>query len=256
MTQYTAKFPDTKGVIDWSEQENNTWQFLLERQNEIINDRACPEFINRLQQIGFELHHVPQIKQVNQALLKTKWQMIPVTGTIQVQEFFKMLSRREFPVANFIRVPEELDYLRQPDVFHEFYGHGPMLLEPVYADFMQWYGQQAQKFPAHAQRIFSRLFWYTIEFGLVNTNDGTRIYGGGILSSFEETQYCLESNEPNRIRFELNQVLQSDYNYQEIQKQYFVLDDLTQIFELQDNKMLDEIVLSHSQGDTKPFINC
>ena len=159
MTKYIAKFPDNNGIIDWSEQENNTWQFLLGRQNEIIGNRACPEFITGLEEIKFKKNKVPQINQVNKALSKTKWKMVPVTGTIQVDEFFKMLSRREFPVANFIRVPEELDYLKQPDVFHEFFGHGPMLLDHTYADFMQWYGNQAQQLPSAAQSIFSRLFW-------------------------------------------------------------------------------------------------
>ena len=209
-----------------------------------------------LKQIGFDEQNIPQLKQMNQALTKTNWQMFPVAGTVQLQEFFAMLGRREFPVANFIRVPAELDYLQQPDIFHEFFGHGPMLMEPIYADFMQWYGCQAQQLSPREQRIFSRLFWYSIEFGLVQHTSGLRIYGGGILSSYAETKFCLESAEPLRISFDLEKILQSDYNYQAIQQQYFILQSLRQLFELQDNPVLLEMVQAHSQGDTKPFINC
>ncbi len=233
MTEYVAKFPNQQGVIPWTDQENKTWSQLISRQLAVVQGRACPSFIQGLEELGMSKSRVPRLAEMNTKLSKTGWQMRPVHGTVQVDDFFTMLSRRQFPVAHFIRVPEELDYLSQPDVFHEFFGHGPLLLNETYADFMQWYGATALKANKKGRRILGRLYWFTIEFGLLVTGEGLRILGGGILSSFQETQSCLISGVPVRQAFSLEEVLATSYDYTVVQPKYFILDSLDSLFQLQ-----------------------
>lgn len=255
MTHYVAKWPDENGFIDFTETEHQTWKTLYERQVQTIQNRACDEFITGLGELGLSADRIPQIPDLNQALQKTGWKYMPVSGTVDVDEFFKMLMRREFPVANFIRIPEELDYLKQPDIFHEYFGHGPMLMNPIYADFVQWYGEAAQKMDLKQQRLFSRLFWYTIEFGLIKSSDGLRILGGGILSSHAETIFCLESDEPKRLPFDIETVLAMPYDYKNIQTTYFILEDLESLYALSHDKRLNDH-FGGVDGDQDSFVVC
>ena len=255
MTKYVAKWPDSNGFIEFTETEDSTWNRLYERQIKTIQNRACDEFIDGLDELGLTAERIPQIPDVNKALKKTGWSMVPVSGTVDVNEFFKMLTRREFPVANFIRIPEELDYLKQPDLFHEFFGHGPLLMNHAYADFVQWYGQTAQQLTLKQQRIFSRLFWFTIEFGLLQTDKGLRVLGGGILSSHAETQFSLESDQPRRLEFSVKEILSTPYDYQNIQEAYFILPDLSSLYALHDDRELISF-LGDVAGDQKSFVVC
>ena len=256
MVQYVAKWPNKNGVIDWSDTENKTWHQLITRQNQVVQNRACDEFIAGLDALQLSSNAVPPLATVNNVLKKTGWEMIPVSGTVLIDEFFTLLKNRKFPVANFIRVPEELDYLQQPDVFHELFGHAPLLLNQTYADFMQWYGNMALEFSQKKRKILSRLFWYTIEFGLLNTKNGLRIFGGGILSSYAETKFCLESDKPKRFPFDLSKILRTDYDYKKIQQNYFILESLEHLFKLQSDPLLLELIDidDHSIQDT--FITC
>ena len=256
MAEYIAKWPDKDGFIHWSDTENETWHTLIKRQQQVVQNRACDEYLAGLEALQLSQDHVPQLSTVNKAFEKTGWEMIPVHGTVLISEFFTLLKNRKFPVANFIRVPEELDYLQQPDVFHELFGHGPLLLNPVYADFMQWYGKMALEFSGKKRKILSRLFWYTIEFGLLNTKNGLRIYGGGILSSYAETLFSLESEKPKRYPFDISIVLKTDYDYQVIQPNYFILDSLAQLFELQSDSMLEKLKHIDDGEVQETFINC
>jgi phenylalanine-4-hydroxylase len=255
MTVYVAKWPGSNGLIEFSDCENKTWKRLFDRQLKTIQNRACDEFIMGLQELGLSADRIPQIPELNAALKKTGWKYIAVQGTVDVDEFFKMLERREFPVANFIRIPEELDYLKQPDIFHEYFGHGPLLMNPVYADFVQWYGEAAQKMSIKKQRVFSRLFWFTIEFGLIQTPKGMRILGGGILSSHAETIYSLESDEPSRLPFDLETVLAMRYHYQEIQKTYYFLDDFQVLYGLSQDSRMNSL-FDQLEGDQDAFVTC
>ena len=255
MTTYIAKWPNQHGLIEFTQTEHDTWKTLFERQVKTIQHRACDEFIQGLAELNLSADHIPQILDLNRSLQKTGWTYVAVDGTIDVDIFFKMLSQREFPVANFIRIPEELDYLKQPDIFHEYFGHGPLLMNPVYADFVQWYGETAQKMSLQKQRIFSRLFWYTIEFGLIKSNSGTRILGGGILSSYAETIFSLESDEPKRLPFDLETVVNKPYNYSEIQKVYFIMDSFESLYALSQDDRIKKLC-DQSQGDQKAFIIC
>jgi phenylalanine-4-hydroxylase len=256
MTQYIAKWPNNEGIIEWTAIENGTWGTLITRQSEIVKNRACNEYLSGLDELCLSKNTVPQLTEINKILQKTGWKMLPVSGTVNITEFFTMLKNKTFPVANFIRVPEELDYLQQPDVFHELFGHGPLLLNPYYADFMQWYGAMALEFSPKKRKIISRLFWYTIEFGLLDTSEGLRIFGGGILSSYTETIFSLESNEPVRRPFDLNTVLNTDYDYKKIQPNYFILGSIDALFKLQSDDVLSQLAGIDDDKIQETFIIC
>ena len=256
MVEYVAKWPNKQGLIDWTSVENQTWQTLIERQLQTVENRACDAYLVGLNELALAYNCVPQLVDINKKLQKTGWEMVPVSGTVKINAFFTMLKNRQFPVANFIRVPEELDYLQQPDVFHELFGHGPLLLNQTYADFMQWYGELALGLSGKKRKILSRLFWYTIEFGLLKTNNGLRILGGGILSSYEETVFSLESDKPARYAFDLEKVLKTDYDYQNIQPQYFILNSIDELFRLQADPKLLALIEANDEDVQNTFLTC
>lgn len=239
MTQYIAKKPDQHGIIPFTVEENETWKILFDRQMQTIQHRACDEFLYYLAELDLPRDCVPQCPEVSQKLMqKTGWSIVPVPAIIPLQEFFQLLSERKFPAASFIRIREELDYLEEPDIFHEIFGHCPLLLWEPYADLMQRFGQVALHAEPEVQSIFGRLFWFTIEFGLINTKKGARVYGAGILSSHEETQFSIESVEPKRLPFDATETLKTEYRYDVIQKLYFMLNDFSDLFSLDLNALL------------------
>lgn len=240
MSKYIAKTPDKNGHIHFTPEENETWGILLERQIKIVQDRACDEFMQGLANLNFSKTHVPQCPDVSEILMAaTGWSVVPVAAIIPLAEFFRLLANRQFPAASFIRIRQELDYLQEPDIFHEFFGHCPMLTHSAYADFVQWYGETALRVAKPLQSLLGRLFWFTIEFGLIKTPQGLRIYGGGILSSSTESIYALESPKPERLPFNILQILRSPYRYDEIQNCYFVLENLQQLFTLKNDRIID-----------------
>jgi phenylalanine-4-hydroxylase len=233
MINYVAKKPNAAGLVEFDKVENKTWQLLYERQCDVIQNRACDEYLHGLKKLDMPAHRIPQCGEINEVLMaSTGWSVVPVDAIIPLNKFFMLLANKQFPAATFIRVREELDYLKEPDIFHEYFGHCPMLTNSAYADFIQWYGEQAINTTKQTQAILGRLFWFTIEFGLVQTANGLRIYGGGILSSFTETVYALESEHPSRCPFLLEQVLNTSYHYDEIQKKYFILSNVDELFKL------------------------
>ncbi len=256
MTNYIAKWPDKEGHIQFTKTENQTWSTLINRQLETIQNRACDEFIEGLELLAPNTNRIPQLYEINEKIKKTGWEMVSVRGTVQVDEFFTMLKNRQFPVANFIRVPEELDYLEQPDVFHEIFGHGPMLMHQAYADFVQWYGEMALTQSKANRRILSRLYWFSIEFGLVQTTKGLRIYGGGILSSHKETIFCLESDEPVRQAFNIQAMLDTHYDYNRIQDRYFILENLSALYTLKTDPILLSCLSKTGEDEQETFITC
>jgi phenylalanine-4-hydroxylase len=236
---YIAKKPDANGYIHFTDEENETWKILYQRQMKTIENRACDDFIAGIDKLGFSSERVPQCVEVSQELTKaTGWSVFPVEAMITITEFFTLLSQRKFPAASFIRIREELDYLKEPDIFHELFGHCPLLAHQAYADFCQWYGKTALQADEDVRSLLGRLFWYTIEFGLTKTPQGVRVYGGGILSSHQETIYALESDVPERAAFDLKRMLATPYDYDRIQPLYFVLDSLDQLFEIQQQDII------------------
>jgi len=237
--KYIAKQPDKHGVIHFTDEENTTWQILIERQLDVVKNRACDQYLAALDKLNLPLHRIPQCQEVSEVLAAaTGWSVVPVAALIPLKEFFRLLANRQFPAASFIRIREELDYLEEPDIFHELFGHCPMLTYQPYADFVQWYGETALQTSKEVQSILGRLFWFTIEFGLIQTPQGLRIYGGGILSSFGETVYALEDPRPLRKKFNLLEVLQKDYRYDIMQECYFYIENLEELFALKSDKII------------------
>ncbi|WP_235603035.1 phenylalanine 4-monooxygenase [Piscirickettsia litoralis] len=206
----------------------------------IIQNRACDEFIHGLELLSLPSEHIPQPRDISKTLGKlTGWSVEPVPAIIPVKEFFTLLANKKFPAASFIRRQQDLEYLQEPDIFHEIFGHCPLLTHPAYANFLEHYGKLALQASKEQLRLLERLFWFTIEFGLIKSKQGLRIYGGGILSSIKETQFSLASDEPNRQLFNLHSVITTDYRYDQIQPSYFIINQLEDLYQLMELDLLD-----------------
>ncbi len=219
---------------DYSDVEHATWATLFERQMALLPGRACDEFFDGLARLGMNAHAIPRFSDLNPILKATTgWELIAVQGLLPELAFFDHLANRRFPVTWWIRKPEQIDYISEPDLFHDLFGHVPLLLLPVFADYMQAYGEgglKAARYGNEPLTELTRLYWYTVEFGLMNTPKGLRIYGSGIVSSKGESLYSLESAAPNRIGFELTRVMRTRYRIDTYQKTYFVIDSFEQLF--------------------------
>jgi phenylalanine-4-hydroxylase len=213
------------------EADQDRWRRLYARQIRLVPGRACPEFLRVIETLGYELG-IPRFDEVNERLGRaTGWQVVAVPGLLPEHVFFGHLAERRFPVTVWLRQEHEFDYIVEPDVFHDFFGHVPLLFDPVFADYMQAYGRGGQKADGlQALEYLARLYWYTVEFGLVRTGEGLRIYGAGILSSPAEVSYAVSSPEPRRIGFDLKRVMRTRYKIDSFQQTYFVIEDFGQLF--------------------------
>jgi phenylalanine-4-hydroxylase len=214
---------------DWSRyspQEHVTWDRLFQRQTALLKDRAAPEFLAGLDALDLGAGGVPDLEKLSRRLMRlTGWRVEAVPGLIPAEDFFRCLAERTFVAGRFIRRPDQMDYLEEPDIFHDVFGHTPLLADPVFADYMQAYGEGGLKASRlHALEPLSRLYWYTVEFGLIRTDKGLRNYGAGIVSSPGETVYALESERPRRLRFDLARVMRTRYQIDRFQETYFVID--------------------------------
>lgn len=217
----------------YTAEDHAVWAALYRRQLELVSHYAAPEFLTGTHALGASAAQIPRFEAVNERLAAaTGWRIVAVPGLIPDQTFFDHLAQKRFPVTVWIRRRDELDYLVEPDVFHDFFGHVPLLTNPVFARFMQAYGQAGPKAMATpgGLRMLSRLYWYMVEFGLIRTAAGLRVYGAGILSSKGETVYSIESPEPQRLHFELVRVMRTDYRIDSFQRTYFVLDSFEELF--------------------------
>lgn len=253
-TTYVSKYPNSQGLIDWTPDENQTWNTLIDRQTDIVKTRACPQFIEGLDRIGFSRNRVPQHTEINRRLADfTGWKVEVVPALIPAKEFFTLLANKKFPAASFIRIPEELDYIQEPDIFHEFYGHVPLLTFPDYADFMEEFGKLALSVSPKDRRRLFRVFWFTIEFGLLKTKDGIRAYGGGMLSSIHETVYSVESEIAVRKPFDALDALRTPYRIDIPQPLYYVLNDFNDLFKILDQDLIGLMEKSKEMGDFAPL---
>jgi phenylalanine-4-hydroxylase len=215
---------------DWShytEAEHATWRTLYQRQVALLPGRACDAYLAGLRALDFA-DGIPDFARLSESLRGlTGWEVVAVPGLVPDDVFFEHLANRRFPAGNFIRRPEQLDYLQEPDVFHDVFGHVPMLTDPVFADYMQAYGRgglRALRFGRLGN--LARLYWYTVEFGLLRTDAGLRIYGAGIVSSGGESVFALDDPSPNRLGFSLRRVLRTPYRIDDFQQVYFVIESL------------------------------
>jgi phenylalanine-4-hydroxylase len=223
-----------QGWQHYTPQEHAVWSTLFERQSRLLPGRACDEFIRGMQDLPISSDRIPDFEQMSQVLRRrTGWEVVAVPGLVPDEVFFEHLAHRRFPAGQFIRKPHELDYLEEPDVFHDVFGHVPMLMNPVIADYIQAYGQGGLR----AQSLgvldkLARVYWYTVEFGLVQQPDGLRIYGAGIVSSSTETCFSVEDASPNRLRFDLARVMRTRYRIDDFQESYFVVQHLDELLSL------------------------
>ncbi|WP_416896373.1 MAG: phenylalanine 4-monooxygenase [Minwuia sp.] len=222
-----------QGYEAYTDQDHETWRLLFERQAAMLPGRAAPEFVDGLDALGVDAGGIPNFERLSDRLEDaTGWRIVAVQGLISDEVFFDLLSRRRFPVTNWIRKPEQLDYLQEPDCFHDCFGHVPMLFNPVFADYMAAYGRGGLKaLRLGALKNLARLYWYTVEFGLIATPEGLRIYGAGIVSSKGESIFALDDPAPNRLAFDLMRIMQTDYIIDHFQQTYFVIDSYDQLFE-------------------------
>lgn len=219
----------------YSAADHRTWGQLFERQRALLVGRACDEFLAAQDAMGLSADEIPRFDDLNVVLgAATGWQLVGVEGLLPELDFFEHLAHRRFPVTWWIRRPEQIDYIAEPDLFHDLFGHVPLLMNPLFADYMQAYGRggvKAHGIGPQALVNLTRLYWYTVEFGLIDTPQGLRIYGAGIVSSKGESLYCLESVAPNRIGFDLTRVMRTRYRIDDYQKTYFVIDSFEQLIQ-------------------------
>lgn len=230
----SADWTIDQGWDRYSAADHNCWKQLFARQSSLLPGRACYAFLQGMRALPMSADHIPDFRRLSEQLMRhTGWQIVAVPGLVPDEVFFEHLSQRRFPAGNFIRSAEQLDYLQEPDVFHDVFGHVPMLMHPAIADFIQAYGQagvRAQQRGCLEQ--LARVYWYTVEFGLLEQSDGLRIYGAGIASSYTESRFSLESSAPHRIRLDLERVMRSRYRIDDFQDNYFVLRDLDELLAL------------------------
>lgn len=251
------KKPDHVGN-DWLEPEqrqytraeHDVWDALYARQSDLLPGRACREFMQGLQRLELGRGGVPQLSAINEVLLPlTGWQVVPVPMLIPDAVFFFHLANRRFPAGNFLRSREQFDYIQEPDVFHDVFGHVPLLTDPIFANYMQAYGRagwKALKF--NRLQALSALYWYTVEFGLIREAEGLRIYGAGILSGPIETRFALESRSPHRIHLNVDRVMRTDYTISDLQTTYFVIESFAELFHMTEQRGFEPIYESLAPG--------
>ena len=231
-SQARADYTVDQKMDGYSAVDRKVWRQLVQRQSAIVRKHACAEFVQGLDLLG-ALDEIPSLDRVSDFIAaRTGWRLVPVPGFIPDEAFFAHLAARRFPVSVWVRRPQEIDFLVEPDLFHDFFGHVPMLLQPVFADYLAAYGAKGPQAAASlALPRLARLYWYMVEFGLIATADGLRAYGAGMLSSQTETLYSLTSTQPNRVWFDLERVMRTGYMIDAFQRSYFVLPDFATLFE-------------------------
>ncbi len=217
----------------YSDEEHDRWTRLFRRQQQVLPGRACDEYVNAIRQLDLSAEGIPDMGKLSERLDRlTGWRVVPVAGLVPDEVFFDHLANKRFPAGAFIRPESEFDYLEEPDVFHDIFGHVPMLAVPVFAEFMEAYGKGGMRALRLGQlHNLARLYWYTVEFGLVKSPDGLRIFGAGILSSPHESVFALEDDSPNRIGFDLPRIMRTKHIIDDFQQTYFVVDSLEQLLD-------------------------
>ncbi len=253
-TSYKSHPVDEHGNAAYTSDENKIWHELITRQYPIVEKRACDEYLHGLELLNFSKDRIPQCHEVSAVLQKaTGWSLEPVPALIPFDKFFNLLANKKFPAATFIRRKEDLDYLQEPDIFHETFGHCPLLTNKAYADFTELYGKLGLSASPEDRVMLARLYWFTIEFGLIQTKKGLRAYGGGILSSKEETIYCIESEIPQRKKFDALEALRTPYRIDIMQPIYFVLNDFDTLYQLTQIDLIALIREARKLGEFLPL---
>jgi phenylalanine-4-hydroxylase len=217
---------------DYTAAEHDLWRQLYARQVVVAHKYAASAFLTGLKTLQMPEDRIPHFEEASEKLhALTGWTIVAVPGLIPEDAFFLHLAKRQFPVTVWLRRPDEIDYLVEPDVFHDFFGHVPLLSQPVFADYLQEYGRKGiEAIELGTTKMLTRLFWYMVEFGLIRGVDGIKAYGAGMLSSATETAFSVASREPHRIKFDLMRIMHTDYRIDSFQQSYFVIDDFQELF--------------------------
>ena len=238
----------------YTAQDHRTWRTLFARQTELLKGRVVAEYCAGLEALGITSAAIPDFAEMNRVLARaTGWSVVAVPGLVPDAVFFAHLAARRFPAGYWIRSPEQLDYIEEPDVFHDVFGHVPLLMQPRYADYMAAYGRAGLAYAGDAAlENLARLYWYTVEFGLMRTPAGLRIFGAGILSSAGESIYALESPQPVRIAFDCERALRTRYEIDHYQGIYFVLSAYDDLPALRPEELNAHIASARRQSDIAP----
>jgi phenylalanine-4-hydroxylase len=237
---------------DYSADDHAIWNDLFARQVELLPGRACEAFLEGLRRLDLGRGGVPEFARLSHELGRlTGWSVVPVPMLIPDHVFFWHLANRRFPAGNFIRTRESFDYIQEPDVFHDVFGHVPLLTDPIFADYMQEYGRAGWKAMRHNRlKALGALYWYTVEFGLVRENGALRIYGAGILSGPREAVFALEGQSPNRIMLDVDRVMRTDYVIDDLQPTYFVIDSFADLYRRTVERNFDDLYHQLTPGFT------
>ena len=220
----------------YTEEDQQVWRHLYDRQMKLVEDYACEDYLNALHSMPINGDKIPDFEAVNELLYKASgWELVPVPGLIPGQAFFTHLATKAFPTTHWMRPKSKLDYLQEPDLFHDMFGHVPLLMNPTYAQYMAAYGRGGcRAFRMGNEKyleMLARLYWYTVEFGLIKEGEGLKIYGAGILSSPGEVVFSIDSASPNRIGFDMERIMRTDFIISDFQETYWVIDSIEQLFD-------------------------
>jgi phenylalanine-4-hydroxylase len=254
VSRYVAHVPDEQGHIAYSHEENEVWKTLFLRQKALLAGHASDAFIQGLASLPLSAEKIPQLPDVSEHLrAATGWEVSPVEALISARAFFELLAHKKFPAATFIRTTEELNYVTEPDIFHELFGHCPMLMDPIYADFIQAYAERVLTFPEADWPLLQRFFWFTVEFGLIQTKQGVKAYGGGILSSIGETPYSVDSHDAMRVLFDPIAIFRMPYRIDALQPVYFVIEDYKTLYNFVEDDWTAFIAHARALGEYSPY---
>ncbi len=253
-TKYQSKIPDERGFIRYTEEEDQIWSELYARQMEVLPGRACSAYLRNLDRLGLPRDRVPQLPDVSAVLEEhTGWEVAPVPALIPFTQFFSLLADRKFPAATFIRSRQEMEYLQEPDIFHEVFGHCPLLLDEGFAAFSHAYGRAGSAARKEDHAMLARLYWFTVEFGLIKRpGRDLRAYGAGLCSSIGEVRYALESDIPQRKPFDPVDALRTPYRIDIFQTVYFVIQSSDELFRLAQTDLLSLIEEARRLGMHQP----
>jgi phenylalanine-4-hydroxylase len=254
VSRYVSHEPDAAGYVAYSPEENKVWHTLYVRQKALLPHRASKAFLDGLDVLDLSIDTIPQLPLVNKKLREaTGWEVSPVAALISARAFFELLADKKFPAATFIRDQSSLNYVQEPDVFHELFGHCPMLTNQVYADFVHAYAKRVLTFDEADWPLLQRFFWFTVEFGLIQDESGLKAYGGGILSSIGETPYSIESNAAMRVLFDPVAVFRMPYRIDALQPVYFVINSYQMLYDFIDADWSALMTDARKLGEYAPY---
>ncbi|MCH9755565.1 MAG: phenylalanine 4-monooxygenase [Gammaproteobacteria bacterium] len=254
VSRYVSHEPDEQGHIVYSSEEDQVWNTLFLRQEALLAGRASDAFIEGFNALELSADKIPQLPDISEKLrAATGWEVSPVAALISARAFFELLAAKKFPAATFIRDKKSLNYVKEPDIFHEIFGHCPMLTDKVYADFVHAYAKRVLTFDEADWPLLQRFFWFTVEFGLIQDKSGLRAYGGGILSSIGETPYSVESSDAMRVLFDPIAIFRMPYRIDALQPVYFVIDSYQMLYEFIEADWSALMARARKLGEYAPY---